>query len=159
MRGVVVLLLSAMLLGCGDENRIYDQYHDFDDRVWMVTDTPRFDFVVDDNSIEYTLTGHIRNTVGYPWSRIFVHYDLQDSSGNILKESLLTHYLFDAKSGKPHGATGIGDIFDHEVPLLDNYKFPYAGKYSLKFQQRMRVDTVEGMLAVGLRVEKIKQEK
>jgi gliding motility-associated lipoprotein GldH len=158
MRGLVVMLLSVVFIGCKNENRIYDQYHDFDDRVWTITDTPTFDFVVDDNTIQYTLTGHVRNAVSYPWSRIFIQYDLYDSTGKVLKESLVTHYLFDAKSGKPQGSTGIGDIFDHEVSLIEDYNFPYAGKFSLKLQQRMRVDTIEGMLAVGLRVEKSLQQ-
>jgi gliding motility-associated lipoprotein GldH len=157
MRGFVVIGLFLLLISCKDENRIYDRYHDFDDRVWVVTDTPTFEFEVADNELEYTIMGHLRNAVSYPWSRIFVQYDLQDSVGNTLKESLTMHYLFDAKSGKPQGSTGIGDIFDHEVILLDGYKFPYKGRYVVKFEQRMRVDSLEGMLAVGLRVEKQRQ--
>ena len=66
----------------------------------------------------------------------------------------MTVLLFDAKTGKPLGKSGIGDLYDHRFILLNNYKFKNKGKYRIVFEQFMRMDTLPGIMAVGLRVEK-----
>jgi gliding motility-associated lipoprotein GldH len=68
----------------------------------------------------------------------------------------MTEFLFDAKTGKPFGKSGIGDLYDHQFLLLQDYQFITAGKYHLELEQFMRQDTLPGILAVGVRVEKAK---
>ena len=96
----------------------------------------------------------MRNSVSYPWSRLFITYYLQDSTGKDLQTKLLNEDLFDTKSGKPLGESGLGDIYDHQFQVLRDYQFAYPGKYKMKFEQFMRTDTLHGILAVGLRVER-----
>ena len=55
------------------------------------------------------------------------------------------------------GTSGVGDIYDHQFPILKNYSFKKLGTYRMSFQQFMRQDTIPGVLAVGLRVETIEQ--
>jgi gliding motility-associated lipoprotein GldH len=62
--------------------------------------------------------------------------------------------MFDAKTGAPNGTSGLGDIFDHQALLISGHKFPYAGIHKIKFEQFMRKDTLEGIFAVGVRVER-----
>ena len=88
-----------------------------------------------------------------PTLRIFFTYYLQDSTGAEIQKKLVTQYLFDAKSGKPFGNSGLGDIYDHRFELLKDYQFKDRGRYKIKFEQLMRVDTLQGILAIGLRVE------
>jgi gliding motility-associated lipoprotein GldH len=63
-------------------------------------------------------------------------------------------FLFDQHTGKPQGSSGLGDIYDQRFPVISNYKFPSPGKYKVSFEQFMRKDTLEGVLAIGLRVER-----
>jgi gliding motility-associated lipoprotein GldH len=154
MRSFLVLCLtSILLLGCGEETRVYEQYTDFEDRYWLVTEKPEFEFEIKQPADRYTLYGNIRNTVSYPNARIFFTYYLQDSTGAELEKKLVTQYLFDAKTGKPFGSSGLGDIYDHRVELIKNYQFKSQGRYKIKFEQSTREDTLKGILAVGLRVE------
>lgn len=148
-------MLTILLSSCGDDARVYEQYNDFESRYWLVQDKPQFEFSIPDASIKYTLYADVRNSVSYPWSRFFMNYSLMDSAGTELKKDLVSEFLFDAKSGKPLGKSGLGDIYDHEVVLLKDYQFAKAGKYKMSFEQQMRTDTLQGILAVGLRVEKI----
>jgi gliding motility-associated lipoprotein GldH len=60
--------------------------------------------------------------------------------------------LFDATSGKPLG-DGLGDIFDHRILALSDYRFETAGTYRFKIEQYMRQDTLPMILSMGLRVE------
>ena len=154
MRIVFLLCVTAILLwSCGD-NRVYEHITDFDQRQWIVSEKPSFEFVIDDPQVGYNLYGDVRNSVAFPYSRFFFTYYLQDSTGSDIQKKLMTVLLFDAKTGKPFGKSGIGDLYDHRFILLQNYKFPNKGKYRIVFEQFMRMDTLPGILAVGLRVEK-----
>lgn len=150
----LLFMLTILLSSCGDDARVYEQYNDFETRYWLAQDKPQFEFSISDASIKYTLYADVRNSVSYPWSRFFMNYSLQDSTGTELKKDLVSEFLFDAKTGKPFGKSGLGDIYDHEVVLLKDYQFTKAGKYKMSFEQQMRTDTLQGILAVGLRVEK-----
>src|SRR5688572_25520494 len=151
-----ILFLSAvmcMVLSACDQSRVYEQNVDFTERYWMVNEKPEFEFTIDKPADRYTLYGNIRNSVSYPYARIFFTYYLQDSTGAEIQKKLVTQYLFDAKSGKPFGNSGLGDIYDHRFELLKDYQFKARGKYKIKFEQLMRVDTLQGILAIGIRVE------
>jgi gliding motility-associated lipoprotein GldH len=86
-----------------------------------------------------------------------VNYHLKKDSVTLSKE-LVSVYLFDQKTGKPFGNSGIGDIYDHQFFLMKNYSFRKAGLYSMGLQQFMRQDTISGILAIGLRVEVAEEE-
>jgi gliding motility-associated lipoprotein GldH len=76
---------------------------------------------------------------------------LVDASGKVLWNKLLDTNLLDAKTGKPYG-TGIGDMYDHEIPLLKQYQFATQGLYTLKFKHQMRNDTLPDVMAIGVKV-------
>jgi gliding motility-associated lipoprotein GldH len=153
MRKAVFILLTLFVSACNDD-RIYEKNFDFKDRFWPVSQTPEFQFDITDTKVNYNLYCNLRNTVSFPYTRLFINYYLQDSSGVQLQKKMTTAFLFDQHSGKPQGASGLGDIYDHRIPLLKDYQFPHTGKYTIRFEQFMRTDSLQGVLAVGLRVEK-----
>jgi gliding motility-associated lipoprotein GldH len=71
----------------------------------------------------------------------------------------MNEFLFDASSGEPFGNSGLGDIYDHQFLLLKDYQFKKPGKYVMTFEQLMRTDTLQGVLAVGLRIERSPEKK
>lgn len=151
MRILPVLALLA-LISC-DQSRIYEQNVDFKEKAWVVSEQPRFEFEIKDHTRNYNLYYTVRNSLNFPFSRMFVTYTLQDSTGNNLKKELVSEFLFDQKTGEPFGSSGIGDLYDHRFPLLKNYHFDRPGKYAITLEQFNRRDTLEGVLAVGVRVE------
>ena len=60
--------------------------------------------------------------------------------------------LFEQKTGRPLGS-GIGDIYDHQLWLLSSYGFDEPGEYTIRLQQYMRLDSLEHILSIGLRVQ------
>jgi gliding motility-associated lipoprotein GldH len=158
MRSVTGFLLVSVFLFSCDERRVFEKNADFDSRYWLVTDKPEFEFEITDTLQRYNIYGNIRNSVSYPYARIFLTYSLRDSTGTELEKKLVSKLLFDDKTGEPHGNSGLGDIYDHRLPLKRNYQFSKPGKYSVRFEQFMRTDTLSGVLAVGLRVERYTTE-
>jgi gliding motility-associated lipoprotein GldH len=147
------IVAALVLLGACDQTRVFEKYQDFENGQWLASEKPEFEFIIKDTRVRYNLYGNVRNAVSYPWSRFFMNYSLQDSSGHEIQKSLASDFLFDAKSGEPLGDSGLGDIYDHRLLLLKDYQFQKTGTYKVKFEQFMRTDTLAGILAVGLRVE------
>ena len=145
---VIIVFLSSC-----DEDRVYEKNADFNSRHWIVSEKPDFEFEIKDTLQSYNVYCNVRNSLDYPYARIFITWYLQDSTGTTLDKALVRHLLFDDKTGEPHGESGLGDIYDHRIALKTNYQFPYAGKYRIAFEQYMRTDSLAGILAVGLRVE------
>lgn len=161
MRSVIFILflvvVASTLLSC-DTNRVYETNHDFEDRTWKVSEAQIFEFRIEDTGKKYKLYYNVRNSLDYPYSRIFITYHVQDSVGNELTSKLSTQDLFDQKTGAPLGSSGLGDLYDHRFLLLDNYEFKFPGTYKLKLEQFTRQDTLKGVLAVGVRVETAQPE-
>jgi gliding motility-associated lipoprotein GldH len=156
MRAFFGFTIIAIFVVACDESRVYEKNIDFNSRHWLVSERPEFEFEINDTLQSYNLYCNVRNSLDYPFARIFITYYLQDSSGATLEKQMVRELLFDDKTGEPRGESGLGDIYDHNIPLKTNYRFPYSGKYSMDFEQFMRTDTLAGILAVGLRVERNK---
>lgn len=146
-----LLVICLMLTAC-DDTRVFEDNKDFGKRAWTLSDTVAFEFTLTEPT-KYNLQCNIRSSIDYPYSRIFVNYILEDSTHKVLSTKLVSSYLYDAKTGEPQGNSSLGDIYDHRFPLLENKDFS-AGKYFVKLQQYMRTDTLSGILAAGVRVEK-----
>lgn len=147
------LAVIGLIITACDDSRVYEKNYDFHERYWLITEKPSFDFTIQDTTQRLNLFCNIRNSVLYPYSRIFISYTLQDSTGHELKKTMINSLLFDEKTGEPYGNSGLGDIYDQQLELLKNFQFIKPGTYSVTFEQFMRTDTLQGVLAVGLRVE------
>jgi gliding motility-associated lipoprotein GldH len=147
------VLVTAGILSC-DSSRIYEQNIDFEGRYWITGQKPEFEFQIDETSAGYNLLANVRNETVYPNANLYFAYYLSDSTGRVLEQKLVSEFLFDRKSGKPFGNSVLGDIYDHRFLLLENYRFAQPGKYTVRYEQSMRADTLRGVLAVGLRVER-----
>jgi gliding motility-associated lipoprotein GldH len=145
------LAITILLSGC-DSNRVFEDYVEFKERTWKVQEPVSFEFEISNTQQPYNLYYEVRNSLDYPWQRIFVQYQLTDSTGTTLSNKLVSNYLFE-KSGEPLGRSGLGDVYDHRFIVLPNYSFTQPGKYKFTITQENREDTLAGILAIGFRVE------
>jgi gliding motility-associated lipoprotein GldH len=137
-----------------DTNRVYEDNVEFKDRSWKIAEPAQLEFYIQDTAMRYNLYLNIRNSIDYPYSRLFVNYSLQNAEGKEISKKMISEYLFDQKTGQPKGNSGLGDLYDHEFIFLMDHAFMTPGKYKVKFEQFMRQDTLQGIIAVGLRVER-----
>ncbi len=158
MRVVGFIVALTMLVSACETNRVFEKNIDLKDQVWLINNKPSFDFQITDTASRYNLYCNIRNEVSYPKSNIYITYSLTDSTGKIFEKKLISEFLFDKKTGKPFGKTALGDIYDHHIPILKKYSFKKPNTYRVSFEQFMRADTLAGVLAVGLRIEKSDSE-
>lgn len=152
MKGWYAAGVALLMVACGDPDLLLEQNTDFNDRNWKITDTLRFEFQIKDIAPAYSIDYMVRNSLEYPYARLFVAYQLKDSTGLLVSEKLVANYLFHEKTGEPFGSSALGDVYDHRFSLLDNYRFTRNGRYHLQLVQQMRMDTLPGIMAVGARV-------
>lgn len=155
MRVTGVLIFIGLLMAACDSQRLFEKYTDFEDRYWLVNEKPEFEFEITDSQKKYNIYANVRNSVSYSYTNLYINYALTDSTGTPLKKNLMNEQLFDQQSGEPFGESGLGDIYDHQFPLIKDYQFATPGKYKVIFEQYMRADTLRGILAVGVRVEAV----
>jgi len=155
MKYIFFFFFTLLLLAGCDSNRVFENYKEYSNRTWRVNDPAVFEFRIADISKKYNLYYNVRNSLEYPYARIFVHYSLTDSTGTELSKKLASNFLFDQKTGRPLGRSGLGDALDNQFILLENYSFKTSGTYRFRLEQFNRQDSLKGILAIGLRVETV----
>lgn len=162
LRTFVLILLALPLFYACDENRVFEQNKDITDHAWHKDSTLHFQVEISETDVPYHIYYNVRNSVSYPAQNIYLHIEVQDSTGSPISSDLNNIELFDPKTGEPYGE-GLGDIFDHRIRVLENFQFPYAGPYLIDVQHRMRdkimVDNrLPDIMSVGVRIEKASEE-
>jgi gliding motility-associated lipoprotein GldH len=147
-----LIFVALVAVGC-NKSRIYERNVKFPDRIWTKDKEAVFDFEINDINTNYKFYFNLRNTILYPYQNIYLSYSLEDTLGNVYDSELTNINLFDSKTGKPFGS-GMGDIFDHQYLVIDNYQFNNPGMYLFKIKQYMRMDSLPEIMSVGLRIEK-----
>lgn len=113
-------------------------------------DIPVFQFEIEDSNPKNVIL-KFRSDLDYPLQNIYITYYLIDSKGEELASELINIPLFDEITGKPLGEGN--SVYQYSSTILSDYTFPNAGKHSLKIAQYMRLETLEGVYSVGVRVE------
>ena len=148
----IIFLLAGVLISC-DSKRVFETNENFSQKYWHKDSLKSFSFHIPDHTSTYSLYMNLRITASYPFQNIYIQCQLKDSLNKAFEDQLLNFQLFHSQTGEPFGSSGVGDIFDHQFKVFENYKFPASGGYSLHFAQMMRKDTLGNIISVGARVE------
>jgi gliding motility-associated lipoprotein GldH len=143
---VAVLTLSAC-----DKNRIYENNTEIPQYVWHKDSLVKFEVDITETGIPTNFYINVRNADGFPYSNLFLFVKTTFPNGKTSRDTLEC-ILADDK-GKWLGS-GMGDIYDNQIPFKRNVMFPLAGKYTFEYQQGMRTDALPLIMDVGLRIEK-----
>lgn len=152
----LAIVLMVIITAC-DQNKIYDTYVDLEDSIWHQDTLTSYNFSIEDAALDYDISYNIRYAEVYPYYNIYVKYYLEDSMSTIIQSELQEIILFDKKSGTPLG-NGLGDIFDRQVLIFENFKFPADGNYTFKIKQFMRTENLPGIMSFGLRIDKPEED-
>ncbi|WP_422361159.1 gliding motility lipoprotein GldH [Reichenbachiella sp.] len=153
---LVAVSFSLFVVACGS-NTVIDEQSDIKEGLWHLDSLVAFQFEIEDTTSTYQIQYNVRYAVDYPYYNLFLKYYLEDSAGEMLSSELQELILFDKKTGEPLGE-GLGDLFDRGVPVFEDQKFPYAGVYTFKVKQFMRMEELPGILSFGLKVQKPETE-
>ena len=150
-RTTILFLLCALFFASCDDARIFEQNQAIPESGWAQSNVVKFDVDIKDPSTPAHFYVNVRNAEGYPYGNIFLFIKTVFPNGKFSNDTLEC-VLADDK-GKWLG-TGVGDLYDNQIPFKRNVRFPLAGIYRFEIQQGMRPENVPLILDVGLRIEK-----
>jgi len=148
-----ILGLFAILLSSCGQPIIFDEHVTLEDAKWYKGESARFSVEINDSLVAYDFYLTVRNTTDYRYSNFYLFLLTRFPNGNLSRDTIEC-MLADNKGmwlGK-----GWGSIKENTILLKQNLHFPLSGDYQFLVQQAMRVDTLEGISNVGLRIEKSK---
>jgi gliding motility-associated lipoprotein GldH len=144
------IALLLFLVSC-DNARIFEQNQEIPESGWTTDNVVKFDVDIKDPSAATNFYINVRQADGYPYSNLFLFIKTVFPDGKFSSDTLEC-VLADDK-GKWLGS-GLGDIYDNQIPFKRNTRFPVAGLYHFEIQQAMRTDNLPLIMDVGLRIEK-----
>lgn len=147
-----LFLLSILFFSSCDESRIFEQNQVIPEAGWEQNNILKFDVDIKDPSTPANFYINVRNADGYPYSNLFLFIKTTFPNNKVSNDTLEC-VLADEK-GKWLGS-GMGDIYDNQIPFKRNVKFPLPGTYHFEIQQAMRTDNIPLIMDVGLRIEKV----
>lgn len=152
LRYVHILLMTMILMSCGDKNVIFDESVVIDNSSWNNQDMPYFDVNVEDTLSTYTFYFNIRHLENYRYSNFYMFLHTTFPNGN------QTHDTIECILAYPDGrwiGKGTGSMRNNTILLNQNLRFPLKGEYHFEIEQAMREPTLEGITDVGVRFERI----
>ena len=148
----IATLFAALLSSCG-QPAIFDEQINIDNAKWFKGESARFSVAINDSLTAYDFYLTVRNTTNYRYSNLYIFLLTHFPNGNLSRDTI--ECILADNTGKWLGK-GWGSMKENTILLKQNLRFPLTGEYQFLIQQAMRVDTLEGISNVGLRIEKSK---
>jgi gliding motility-associated lipoprotein GldH len=155
---IVLVVLFFSLVSCQNDS-IFEVYKPLSVDGWDLHDTLDFKFEIKDISKKYNLYIGIRHRDLFEYQNFFIKTFTQFPNGQI-KEDLLSIPLSN-ELGEWLGKC-TGDVCFYRAPIISRFKFNEMGTYHIRIKHEMRVNELENLMDIGLKLEeapKIKIEK
>jgi gliding motility-associated lipoprotein GldH len=141
------LMMGFLFFAC-HENELVNETQSLGEIGWIQKNKFEIPFEISDTSTLYDMQVAIRQTNTYSYYNLYFISEILHGDGTRMKKAEAEAIFYDAKSGKPKGS-GLGDLYSHSYTIFQNLKFPKLGKYRIRLQQNMRMDTLEGVVSIG----------
>ena len=144
-------LIVLLMMGC-EPIKLYEQNTMFPTHEWSSKQINKYDFNITDTNATYKIFFVIRHHNSYRYKNIWLEFTTQSPQDSAVKQTLNLQLADDQK-----GWLGVGmdDIFDQRIPINAVPTKLKWGVYHFSLQHTMREDPLMGVLATGIRVEKV----
>ncbi len=149
---VIIVLITLLFFSC-DPNQVYEDNKAIAEYKWDMNDTIVFEVPINDTINAHNIYFNVRNTSKYQMQNLYVFIHTIAPNGMTLTDTFEC-YLADDK-GRWTGS-GWGDLYDNQFIYKKNIRFPVSGIYTFKYTQGMRIETLQYISDVGIRIEKAK---
>ena len=143
-------ICSLLILVSCDSGRVYEKNIKIPDGIWDKDNKVSFEVFIDDTVSAHNLYVNVRNTSLYPFSNLHLFIETTAPSGHTIRETF--EITLSDNRGKWLGS-GLGDMWDLQQIYKTNVRFAQRVKYTVEYQQGMRMDKLPFLLDVGLRIE------
>jgi gliding motility-associated lipoprotein GldH len=148
---VLLSLVVLLALSACDPNRLYETNTPVAAEKWSYDDVKTFSVDVKDTTTRYNIYINVRHSFLFEWRNIYVQVATRLPDGKQLEKRV--NLPLCESDGKWYGSC-LGDNCDLKVLIQENAKFPMIGRYTFSIRQDMRVNPLERIKSIGMRVEK-----
>jgi gliding motility-associated lipoprotein GldH len=145
----LIAILFMVLSSC-DRNVLYEKNERIPDASWNKNQILEFHVEVTDTINPHHISINVRNMNNYHMSNLFLFVSIT-SPDELFNRDTVLYYLAEP-SGKWVGK-GFGNVWSNRYRYKSNIRFPVSGTYRFEIEQAMRIDNLEGISDIGLRVE------
>jgi len=142
--GYCILLIGCLAFTSCQTDVVYSQFHPISSEQWHADSIVRFDYTIEDTTIDYKMLLYVRHTERYPYQNMWLF--INDGQ----RADTIEFYLADDRGcwlgDKQHGFI--------EMPVLieQNYHFPDTGTYYMTIQHGMRDSLLRGVTDIGFEI-------
>ncbi len=154
----LILMLVLAFSACQDEQLVFEKNVEIPGARWFVADKAILDVDIQDTVSQHNFLINVRNTEKYPFRNLYVFVKTKFPNGKTSKDTVGI-VLADATGrwlGKGSGFLNSSQHLSNAILFKYNKRFPISGTYTFEIEQAMRMDTLDGIQNVGLRIEKSK---
>lgn len=149
------LIIAALIViaSCTSKNKVFDKSVKFDNYDWNMDKVVSFDVTIEDTAATYNVYLPVRHTENYPYDGLLINVTYTSPNG---EEHTKNHKLtFRDADGKFTG-DGSGEIWDENPVIMEKANFNAKGTYKFEIINDMPTTPTQGIMELGLRVEKNK---
>lgn len=147
----VLLAVVTVILSSCDKTRILEKNEDIKNHSWAYADVKTFEAQIADTSLTYNIYINMRHSFTFEWRNAWVDIE------TVFPDGKKFHKRVNLPLSQPDGqwfGDCLGDNCDIRVPIQSNAYFPQPGKYIFKLKQDMRVNPLQNVKSIGMRIEK-----
>jgi len=142
--GYCILLIGCLAFTSCQTDVVYSQFHPISSEQWHADSIVRFDYTIEDTTIDYKMLLYVRHTERYPYQNMWLFVD----NGEMVDS--IEFYLADDRGqwlGDKHNG-----IIEMAVLMEESKHFSDTGTYYMKVQHGMRDTLLRGVSDVGLEI-------
>ena len=152
VKSYIFILLVLLITSC-EPIQLYEQTTNYPTHEWSSKQVNNYQFNITDTTSLYKIYFVIRHHNAYHYKNIWLQVSTKSPADTAVAQTLNLQLADDQK-----GWLGVGmdDIFDQRIPINATPTKLKLGIYNFSLQHTMREDPLLGVLATGLRVEKVR---
>jgi gliding motility-associated lipoprotein GldH len=132
---------------------LFEQTTIFPEHSWSAKQVNAYQFNITDTSALYKVYFVIRHHNAYHYKNIWLQVGIQNPNGTSTKQHINLNMADESKGWL---GTGMDDIFDQRIPIINTPNHFQKGVTIFTLQHTMREDPLQNILSTGVRVEKVK---
>jgi gliding motility-associated lipoprotein GldH len=133
---------------------MYGRYEEVGQSGWTKERTCNFSFNVNDTIGIYDVSVSVRNSDLYPYSNLWLFCAMEKDGMTVRNDTLELILADDFGKWLGHGIT----LYETEKIMLERFRFPTSGDYTIRLRQGMRNDNLPGIQEIGVKITADKAE-
>jgi len=141
----IILLVSCM------GNSVFHENQSLKSGKWNASDSLVFKALINDTVQPHSIFLSLRNRGSYSFSNFYAFISTHAPSGAVRTDTV--EFALADRHGRWMGK-GFGDLWQTTRPFKLGIRFPHTGIYTFTVKQGMRVESLEGIMDFGIRIDR-----